>query len=47
MENHYDSTKESWKAWKALIGKSGMGFDPVLCTISAPDEAWASYILVN
>ncbi|RWR73282.1 Myb/SANT-like domain-containing protein [Cinnamomum micranthum f. kanehirae] len=47
VKNHYDSTKESWKAWKALIGKSRMGFDHVFRTITAPYEAWASYIQAN
>lgn len=47
MKNHYDSTKELWKAWKALIGKSGMRFDPVLRTISASDDAWLAYIQAN
>ncbi|RWR87079.1 Myb/SANT-like domain-containing protein [Cinnamomum micranthum f. kanehirae] len=49
MKNHYDSTKRLWKAWKALTGKSNMGFefDPILRTITAPDEAWAAYILAN
>lgn len=47
MKNHYDSTKELWKAWKALIGKSGMVFDPILCTITASKDAWAAYIKVH
>lgn len=47
MKNHYNSTKRLWKAWKALIGKSDMGFDPILRTITAPDEAWAAYIQVS
>ena len=54
MKNHYPGKlrwdpiiNELWKAWKTLKEKSGMGFDPVLRTISAPEEAWASYIQVN
>lgn len=47
MKNHYDSTKELWKAWKTLIGKSSMGFDPILRTITATEDAWAAYVKVK
>ncbi|XP_020598334.1 uncharacterized protein LOC110037934 [Phalaenopsis equestris] len=42
MKNKWDQLKKDWKLWKELKKEAtGMGWDPVKCTIDSPEEWWA------
>ncbi|KAM5547699.1 L10-interacting MYB domain-containing protein-like [Rosa sericea] len=48
FKNKWDLLRDQWKLWKELIRKeTGLGWNPKLKTVDAPDEWWCSKIQDN
>ncbi|KAM5554047.1 hypothetical protein ABKV19_026000, partial [Rosa sericea] len=48
FKNKWDLLRDQWKLWKELIRKeTGLGWNPKLKTVDAPDEWWCSKIQEN
>lgn len=47
MKNHWDVTKEQWKAWRKIIATSYMRYDSDTHTFGASEEDWANYLEAN
>lgn len=46
LKNHWDISREQWKAWCKLVGTSSMKWDPETSTFGASDEDWTKYTQV-
>lgn len=50
-KNKYQSLRRDWQAWKLLAdsrrGATGLGFNPVTGTFTAPEHFWTSLIAVR
>lgn len=47
FKNHWDNTKEQWRAWSKLVGTSYMKWDPSNSTFEASEADWTKYLKAN
>ncbi|KAF5181095.1 L10-interacting myb domain-containing protein [Thalictrum thalictroides] len=47
LKNHWDYTRDGWKAWHNLLFNIGTAWDPVTEKIDVSDDFWDDYIRKN
>ncbi|KAF9612151.1 hypothetical protein IFM89_038339 [Coptis chinensis] len=47
LKNHWDNTKDAWKAWHKLIFNIGAVWDPITRKMNSSDDFWDDYLERN
>ena len=47
LTQKYQRMKQRHRRFSQLIARTGMGWDPITCTVTASKEAWATAFAVN
>lgn len=47
IRNHYNDTVNKLKAWEWLIGKTGVGVNPVTGAVTVTDCTWEKFLKVQ